>query len=68
MPRARPTKYVMDKLRTDTHDRVQLGELIAAAFDDAAQLSKDQREVSRLATELVIHMLRPAGETSDAPR
>jgi hypothetical protein len=46
---------------------VQLGELVAAAFDDAAQYSSDPREVSRLATETVAHLLRRARDTSRAP-
>lgn len=36
----------------------QIGELVAAAFDVAARYSTDPREVSRLATRVVSHMLR----------
>jgi hypothetical protein len=39
---------------------VPLGDLVAAVFDRAALCSKDQREVSRLATMTVQHMLRRA--------
>jgi hypothetical protein len=39
-----------------------LGELVAAAFDTAAQYSSDPAEVSRLATGAVIRMLRRAHE------
>ncbi len=37
----------------------QLGEVVAAAFDRAALYSTDPREVSRLATQAIAHMLRP---------
>jgi hypothetical protein len=50
-------------MRTDTHHTVQLGALVVAAFDSAAQHSTDPREVSRLATEAVIHLLRRARES-----
>ena len=42
-----------------THFRktVQLGELVVAAFDEAAHFSSDPREVARLATQAVAHML-----------
>jgi hypothetical protein len=53
------------------NDRIQvtlpLGELVAAVFDRAATYSKDQREVSRLATMTVMHMLRRA-RSRQAPR
>jgi hypothetical protein len=55
-------------MRTDTHHTVQLGALVVAAFDSAAQHSTDPREVSRLATEAVIHLLRRAREKSHSPR
>lgn len=35
----------------------QLGDLVVAAFDAAAHLSADPREVSRLATLVVKHLL-----------
>lgn len=54
-------------VRTNKHNTVQLGELVAAAFDNVAQYSTDPREVSRLGTELVVHILRHAGETLHSP-
>lgn len=55
-------------MRTDTHNTVQLGDLVVAVFDDAAQYSTDPREVSRLATQVVLHLLRRTGEASHSPR
>ncbi len=45
-------------MRTNVHKTAQLGELVAVAFDKAAQYSTDPREVSRLATGAVMCMLR----------
>ncbi|MCK9462465.1 MAG: hypothetical protein M0R80_22820 [Proteobacteria bacterium] len=39
---------------------VQFGELVAAAFDEAAACSTDPQEVSRLATMAVMRMTRHA--------
>ena len=39
----------------------RLGDLIAAAFDEAARYSTDPREVSRLATQAVRHLVRRVG-------
>ena len=36
---------------------VQLGDLVVAAFDEAARHSADPREVSRLATRAIKHLL-----------
>ena len=36
----------------------QLGELVAAVFDEAAYYSADPREISRLATRAVAHLVR----------
>jgi hypothetical protein len=47
-----------------THGTAQLGDLIAAAFDEAARYSADPREVSRLATQAVRHLMRRAGRMS----
>lgn len=47
-------------MRTHVHQSAQLGELVVAAFDEAAHYSTDPREVSRLATQAVGHMLRGA--------
>ena len=47
-------------METQVPKTVALGELILAVFDKAAQYSADPREVSRLATQAVSHMLRQA--------
>lgn len=39
---------------------VQLGELVAAAFDGAAEHSTDPQEVSRLAARVVMRVVRRA--------
>jgi hypothetical protein len=39
------------------HAPIQLGELVAAAFDEAAHFGSNPREVSRLATHAVMHIL-----------
>jgi hypothetical protein len=54
-------------MTTRVHKTVQLGELIAAAFDEAARHSSDPREVSRMATRAVSGMLRRARATSTSP-
>jgi len=38
--------------------RVELGELVVAAFDAAAHYSHDSRQVSRLATQAVMEVLQ----------
>ncbi len=42
---------------------VQLGDLVVAAFNKAAQFSTNPKEVSRLATRAVVHVLQRAGRT-----
>jgi len=44
-------------MRTHLRKTAQLGELVVAAFDEAARFSTDPREVARLATQAVAHML-----------
>jgi hypothetical protein len=44
-------------MRTQASKTVALGELILTVFDKAAQYSADPREVSRLATQTISHML-----------
>lgn len=44
-------------MRTEIPKTVPLGELILTVFDNAAQYSSDPREVSRLATQAISHML-----------
>jgi hypothetical protein len=50
-------------VETRRHRTAPLGELIAAAFDEAARHSADPKEVARLATQAVSHMLRRARRT-----
>jgi len=45
-------------MTTHTHRTVQLGELVAVVFDEAARYSTDPREVSQLATRAVAHLMR----------
>ena len=40
------------------HETAPLGELVAAIFDEAALYATDQVEVSRLATQAVMNLLR----------
>jgi hypothetical protein len=53
-------------MRTQVNKTAQLGELVVAVFDKAAHYSSDPREVSRLATRAVAHILRRARKTSIA--
>jgi hypothetical protein len=50
-------------MRTHLHKTVPLGNLIAAAFDEAERVSPDPREVSRLAAWIMARMLRRARPT-----
>ena len=45
-------------MRKKPHRTVQLGELVVAVFDEAARFSTDPQEISRFATQTVVHMLR----------
>ena len=47
-------------MRTQVHKTAQLGELVAAVFDEAAHYSTDPRKVSHLAMQAVADMLRRA--------
>jgi hypothetical protein len=47
---------------------VALGELILAVFDKAAEYSADPREVSRLATQTISHMLWQMPTVKTSPR
>jgi hypothetical protein len=51
-------------VKTKTRKTAPLGELIAAAFDEAGRHSTDPREVSRLATRAVIQLMRRARRLS----
>jgi hypothetical protein len=46
-------------MRENNH-KTDLGELVVAVFDIAAQYSTDPREVSRLATRVVMQIVRRA--------
>ena len=45
-------------MTTSAYGTVQLGDLIAAVFDEAARCSTDPKQVARLATRAVQHLLR----------
>jgi hypothetical protein len=47
-------------MRTQGRDTVPFGELVAVAFDKAAEHTSDPAEVSRLATSVVMDLLRRA--------
>ena len=51
-------------MSTQIHRTAELGEVVAAAFDEAARWTTAPREVSRLATQVVAHVLRRARRTS----
>ena len=51
-------------MHTRVYKTVQLGELVAAIFDEAALFSTDQLDVSRLATKAVRGILERSGRTS----
>jgi len=51
-------------MRTNNHRTAQLGDLVVAAFDEAAYFSADPAEVSRLATRTVRDMVRRAPRLS----
>jgi hypothetical protein len=51
-------------MNTHVHKTAQLGDLVTAVFDGAAQYSADPREVSRLATQAVALMLRRARKSA----
>ena len=47
-------------MRTHAQKTAQLGELVVAVFDQAAQYGTDPEQVSRMATRAVADMLRRA--------
>lgn len=51
-------------MKENVHRTAQLGDVIVAAFDEAARYSTDPRLVSQLATSAVLQMLRHAPGTS----
>jgi hypothetical protein len=56
-----------ETVMTNNCRTAQLGELIAAAFDEAARYTTDPERVSYLATQAVQHILRRAPKAS-APK
>jgi len=44
-------------VKTYVHLRAELGDLVVAAYDEAARCSSDPEEVSRLANKVVLHLL-----------
>ena len=46
-----------DPMMTQGHETAQVGELVEAVFDEAAQFSTDPAEVARLASAAVMRML-----------
>ncbi len=55
-------------MRTTVLETVQFGDLVVAAFDEAAQYSTNPRDVSRLATGAVRHVLLHARKTPHSLR
>jgi hypothetical protein len=49
------------------HETMQVGDLIAAAYDEAARQTSDAREVSRVATRVVSEFLRSARRALPPP-
>ena len=54
-------------MRTNVHKTARFGDLVVAVFDQAAHYSTDPWEVSRLATQAVLRMLRRARRTLALP-
>jgi hypothetical protein len=52
---------------TEARQIVSLGELVAAAYDQAAEYSADPNVVTRLAARAVLRVLRNAGRTYCLP-
>jgi hypothetical protein len=51
---------VQPRMQFRLHQMMQLGDLIAAAYEEAESVSSDPREVSRLATGAIENLLRAA--------
>jgi hypothetical protein len=54
-------------MKTNLHKTAELGDLVVAAFDNAAHYSTDPGEISRLATHAVMNMLRRTLRNSTSP-
>ena len=50
------------------HETMQVGDLIVAAYDEAARQTSDPREASRVATRVVTEFLRRAPRALPPPR
>ncbi len=48
-------------MKTNAYQAVGVGDLVVAVFDEAERYSADPREVSRIATRTITHMLRRYG-------
>lgn len=57
-----------DPMTTNWPQEVPLGELVAIAFDIAAEINTDPQEISRLATAVVTNILRRQRKPSPLPR
>jgi hypothetical protein len=44
-------------VKMHAHTRMKLGDLVVAAYDEAARHSADPREVSRVANQVVLRLL-----------
>jgi hypothetical protein len=54
-------------MMTNVYQTAELGDLVVAVFDEAAHFSSDPREVSRLATRTVTHILQRARKALTPP-
>jgi hypothetical protein len=54
-------------MSTTGHLTVQFGDLVAAVFDEAEHYTSDPKELSGLAAQTVMHMLRAARRTLAPP-
>jgi hypothetical protein len=50
------------------YETAEVGELVVAAYDAAAQIGNDARDISRLATTAVRQILKRARKAAPAPR
>jgi hypothetical protein len=50
-------------MKSRVHQTAEFGDLVVTAFDSAAQCSADPAEVSCLARQMVMHVLRHARRT-----
>ena len=56
-----------DPMEARVRQTGKFGDLVVTAFDSAAQCSTDPAEVSRLARQMVMHVLRHARSTFALP-